>query len=537
MRNFIYILLILLTPYVGFAQKKDTPPENWFNLDFQRDGVMGVSTEKAYELLLAGRTAQPVIVAVIDGGVDVTHEDLLHAIWVNVKDSIANGIDADGNGYINDKYGWNFIGNAQGENVEYDNLEVTRLIRDLEPQYISTLPSTPMSADERREFQLYQKMITDYTAKLKQAQNGFLTYQMLKRATDSIVASIGKEKPVRADFVRYKAKNDLEKFALKVIKSELKKDPDLDKFREEVEDGIKHFYSQVSYHLNKEYHSRHIVGDDYENSHERYYGNADVAGPDAEHGTHVAGIIAANRNNDLGIKGIADHVKIMTLRTVPDGDERDKDVANSIRYAVDNGAKIINMSFGKGYASDKGIVDEAVRYAMDHDVLLVHAAGNDGANIDVKPNFPNKYYVDSIGINEGMADAWITVGASQWKNNRDLVASFSNYGKNSVDVFAPGASIKSSIPANGYKEHNGTSMAAPVVSGIAALIRAYYPSLSAEETKNIIMDSVTPVTRRVRIQNASGQRQRVRLSEISVSGGIVNAYEALKLAGERVGSR
>ncbi len=529
----LFSFLMLLMPFLALSQKNDSPPPNWFNLDLQRDGIFGVSTEKAYDLLLNGRTAKPVIVAVIDGGVDTTHEDLLHALWINVSDSAKTGFDADQNGYVNDKYGWNFIGNPNGENVHYDNLEVTRLVRDLEPKYISILPSTPMSAEERREFQAYQKMVTDYTAKLKVAQNGQLTYHMLIRATDSIVSRMGIEQPTRADFQRYKANDDIEKFALRVIRSELKKEPDFSKFMEELAEAREYFDNQVKYHLNKDYRSRHIVGDDYSNSEERYYGNADVTGPDAEHGTHVAGIIAGNRYNDLGIKGIADQVQIMVLRTVPDGDERDKDVANSIFYAVENGAKIINMSFGKGYASDKGIVEKAIQYAMENDVLIVHAAGNDSEDIDIKANFPNKFFVDSLGNTKGMADAWITVGASTWEFNRDLVATFSNYGKNTVDVFAPGAKIHSTIPGNEYKAHNGTSMAAPVVSGIAALLRSYYPELTAEQTKEIIMESVIPVNRRVRIRSSDGRRKSVRLRDISVSGGVVNAYEALLLAEKR----
>src|SRR5690606_16011900 len=204
-------------------------------------------------------------------------------------------------------------------------------------------------------------------------------------------------------------------------RKQLKDEPDFSKFYKDLEDGVEHFNNQVNYHLNKEFDPRHIVGDDYENSRERFYGNADVTGPDADHGTHVAGIIGAIRDNDIGIKGIADNVRIMVLRTVPDGDERDKDVANSIRYAVENGAKVINMSFGKAFAKDKQVVDDAVRFALENDVLLVHAAGNDGQDNDANPNFPNRNYVDSLGINLGEAGAWIEVGASSWKNDGDLV--------------------------------------------------------------------------------------------------------------------
>ncbi|MGK6350269.1 S8 family serine peptidase [Parapedobacter sp. DT-150] len=521
---------IALLPLFSLGQTKEKPPANWFNLDFERDGVMGISTEKAYELLLKDKKSTPVVVAVIDGGVDVNHEDLHDIIWINEKDSASTGADADDNGYINDKYGWNFLGNANGENVQYDNMEVTRLIRDLEPEYVSVLPSTPMSGEERREFQEYQKMVTYYANKMQEARFGQISYADLKRTIDTMVVRMGKDKPTLADFDTYRPEGDLEKMALKIVRKELKDEPDFSKFYEELEEGVEHFNNQVNYHLNKEYDPRHIIGDDYENSRERDYGNPDVVGPDAEHGTHVAGIIGAIRDNDTGIKGVADNVRIMALRTVPDGDERDKDVANSIRYAVENGAKVINMSFGKAFAKDKQVVDDAVRFAMENDVLIVHAAGNDGQDNDADPNFPNRNYVDSLGINKGEAGAWIEVGATHWKNDGDLVASFSNYGRRSVDVFAPGVDIYSTMPGSTYKDQQGTSMASPVVAGLAALIRSYYPTLPAMEVKRIIMQSVTRVDQRVKVTGPEGQNMRVSLNEICVTGGIVNAYKALQLA-------
>lgn len=529
-RHWALTLLIFVIPFLSIAQKNNTPPPNWFNLDLQQDGVFGISTEKAYETFLKSRNGVPVIVAVIDGGVDVGHEDLLKNLWINVLDSAATGKDEDNNGYINDRYGWNFIGNADGQNVQYDNLEVTRLMRELEPKYISTLPSTNMSGEERREFEAYQRMVKDYASQVQQAQYGQVSYRALKSTIDGMVVQIGKETPTKSDFDKFKPANDLQKMARRIIRSEMKEEPDFSKFYEQLLEGIEYFDNQVSYHLNKGYNSRDLVGDDYENSAERYYGNADVAGPDADHGTHVSGIIAADRNNDLGIKGVADKALIMALRAVPDGDERDKDIANSIRYAVDNGAKVINMSFGKPYAKDKQAVDEAVRYAMENDVLMIHAAGNDGKDIDKTPNFPNKYYVDSLGINQGNAGAWITVGASAWENNGDLVATFSNYGQQTVDVFAPGVKIYSTMPGSEYKNQDGTSMAAPVVSGLAALIRSYFPQFTALEVKEIIMQSVTPVKQKVKIKSEEGRTVRTRLDQISVTGGVVNAYQAIELA-------
>ncbi len=525
---FIALLALFILPFSSQAQKLKAGKANWQNLDLVEDGIHGVSTEKAYKELLQNKTNVPVIVAVIDGGIQTDHEDLKSVMWINKGEIPGNGLDDDNNGYIDDIHGWNFIGNADGESVQYDNLEIVRLVRDLQPKYISVLPSTPLPEDEKKEFQDYQEMISTYMEKLQRAQMGELNFRSLKELLDAITESIGNDNPTENDFNNYKVKNKLEGRALRVVRNGMKDGKSYKEVYEEIKDGFDYYTSQVKYHLNMAYESRDIVGDDYENSHERFYGNPDIEGPDAFHGSHVAGIIGADRNNDLGIKGVANNVLIMGIRTVPDGDERDKDVANAIRYAVDNGAKIINMSFGKGYVKDKQVVDEAAKYAMERDVLLVQAAGNDGQDIDKVPNYPSRYFVDSLGINQGEGEAWIVVGASSWDKS-DIIASFSNYGKRSVDVFAPGVDIYSAGPGSTYKEASGTSMASPVVAGLAALIRSYYPKFSAVDVKNIIMESVVKVDEKVKVNNGRVSK-RVHLDEISQTGGIVNTYNALKLA-------
>lgn len=550
-------------PFFALAQPKDKPKENWQNLDLQRDGVMGISTEKAYELL-KGKKSSTVIVAVIDGGVDEEHEDLKANIWKNTVEIAGNEKDDDKNGYVDDVYGWNFIGSSIG-NVHYDNLEVVRLVRELQDKYASVVNSTPLTAKERKEFNQYKKMITDYMTRLDNARRGYDGLSVIKKTTEEIVSKMNKTAPTLKDFDRYKAANEVESKVLKVIKSEMKRN-DYKAFKKDIDDTYKYYTSQVNYHLNMDFDPRDSVKDNYSNAFEKIYGNADITGPDAEHGTHVAGIIGAVRGNGIGINGIADNVKIMGVRTVPDGDERDKDVANAIRYAVDNGAKVINMSFGKGYVWNKAVVDSAVKYAESRDVLLVHAAGNDGKNTDIAANFPNRIYGDITPAErpplfdiqarqtQGMggmprsvvlpkiapdttrfslpsAQNWIEVGASSWKNNEDLVAGFSNYGKRSVDVFAPGVQINSTTPGSEYEPNDGTSMASPVVAGLAALIRSYYPTLTAVQVKDIIMKSVTKVNHKVKIKE-DGATRKVKLDEISISGGVVNAYNALQLASQ-----
>lgn len=526
----VYIASLLSIPFLTFAQnsKDEKPKDNWQNLDLKSDGVFGISTEKAYKELLKGKNSSPVIVSIIDGGIDEDHEDLKKIMWVNSKEIPGNGIDDDKNGYIDDINGWNFIGSAK-VNIHHDNMELIRLINKYQPKYASALNSTPFNEKERKEFQLYQKLVTDYMAKLQSAQMGLQNTMMIKKYLDEITSSMNNQNPTVDDLNDFKPSNDMQSQVIKFIKPEIKKS-DFKKFYEELLDGIKHYSTQVKYHLNVDFDPRKdSVGDDYSNSNERIYGNNDITGPDAEHGTHVAGIVSAIRSNDIGIKGVANNVRIMGVRTVPDGDERDKDVANAIRYSVDNGAKILNMSFGKSYTWDKKVVDEAIKYAVSKGVLLIHAAGNDSKNTEKEDNFPTRLFTDSTGVTMGTADAWIEVGATGWTNDEDLVATFSNFGGKTVDVFAPGVKINSTMPGSKYKENDGTSMAAPVVSGLAALIWSHYPKFTALQVKDIIMKSVTMVEQKVKIKE-EGNNKRVLLSEISVSGGIVNAYNALLLA-------
>jgi subtilisin family serine protease len=506
------ILAVMVS--VCYGQKR-----NWQNLDNKQDSTMGISTEKAYLELLKGKKATTVLVAVIDAGVDTTHEDLKAVIWKN-KTEKRDGRDNDKNGYTNDIHGWNFIGSATG-NVHYDNLELVRQIRQGQVKF-GHKDSTAIAAAELPAFRTFLKQKIELYEKITAAKQGVKNTAGFKSTCDRIIQSIGKTNPAVADFQAYDATDVAEDRARAFIVAELKKDPSLKAFMAKQIDAVfKRYQEEIDYHLNLNFDPRAVVGDDYTNSAQRNYGNNDVMGPEADHGTHVAGIIGAVRDNQLGINGVADHVMIMSVRAVPNGDERDKDVANAIRYAADNGAKIINMSFGKAYTHDKKAVDDAVKYAMTKDVLIVHAAGNDDKNLDAADNFPNRRYADGSGL----ANAWIEVGASSFKNDEDLKAPFSNYGKTSVDVFAPGVKINSSVPGSKYAALDGTSMAAPVVAGLAALIREYYPELTAIQVKEIILRSVTKVDHPVMLN------YRLKpFTNLCNTGGIVNAYQALQLA-------
>lgn len=500
-------------------------PEDWIHLDAQLNGVAGVSTGKAYAELLKGKEAKrEVVVAVIDSGVDVEHEDLQGKVWINAGEIAGNGIDDDGNGYIDDIHGWNFIGGKDGQNVNHDTYEITRLYASLSARYKG---KTVEEVADKKEFALYEEIKEEFEAeitKMREQAAGFLGfYERYELAKEQLREAMGVEELVEEDVDAYKPETD----EIKEAKAFLQYAVFNGYTDDQIQEVNDYFSSFFKYNYNPEYNSREIVGDNYADLSERFYGNNDVEGPDAQHGTHVAGIIAAVRGNELGMEGVADPVKIMAIRAVPNGDERDKDVANAIYYAVDNGAHVINMSFGKAYSPQKAAVDAAVRYAEEKGVLLVHAAGNEGKNIDKENNFPTKHFLDS----RKTASNWLEVGASSWGGATNFVADFSNYGRKTVDVFAPGVDIFSTTPDDAYESLSGTSMAAPVTTGVAALIMAYYPELPAKKVKKIIMKSATNYRRhKVNMPGQEDSAAMVRFKKLSDSGGVVNAYEALRRA-------
>ncbi|MFA9213708.1 MAG: S8 family serine peptidase [Candidatus Methylacidiphilales bacterium] len=518
-RTYLFIAFGLLFSNVN-AQKK--APENWFNLDYKENKVYGVSTEKAYNELLKGKKSKTIIVAVIDGGTEVAHKDLKEVIWQNPGELAGNGIDDDKNGYIDDVNGWSFIG-GKDTNVVEDNLEITRVYNKYNKKFEGVNESN-VSVTDKEAFFMYKKAEAIFVEKYENATRMFNVYNKIEEGILKLKKTLGTDKPTVNQIEAYKAtaKEKLDVIAATSVLSTIKKGGSITDLLDELNGGKSYFKTQLDFQLSKDFDSRKLVGDNYDDITERYYGSNYVSGPKGDHGTHVAGIIAAVRNNNLGMNGISDNVKIMVLRVVPDGDERDKDIANAIRYAADNGAKIINMSFGKALSPNKRQVDEAVKYAISKDVLLIHAAGNDNHNIDTIENYPNVRYYNS----NQKASAWIEVGASTWKKKKYLTANFSNYGKQTVDVFAPGFDIYSCIPVSEYASFNGTSMAAPVVAGVAATLRSYFPEITAEQTKELILESSIKYNKKVFIP---GTKTKVLLSDICVSGGIANLYEAIKL--------
>jgi subtilisin family serine protease len=518
---YLSLVLALVLSGCGSAKMVSTPVENidrmplkttplkekdlqrWSQLDLVKDTVPGMSVDKAYAELLKGKKGTKVIVGIVDSGVDINHEDLKSVIWTNPKEIAGNNIDDDKNGYIDDIHGWNFLGNAI-----HEQLEMTRIVK--------RGSNTPE----------FDKAKAKLEEDIKGLQQDKQQLDMILNAEKAIKSHLKKDNFTLEEVIKIETK-DQSLLQAKSMFSQFLTGMTKAEFDKEIIDFKDHVYGQLNYNLNVEYDGRKIVGDNPDDINDRKYGNNNVVGPEpkeAKHGTHVAGIVAQVRGNKKGGDGVAASVvEIMAVRAVPDGDEYDKDIALGIRYAVDNGAKVINGSFGKYFSQNKELVIEAIKYAESRDVLLVIAAGNESYDLDVTNKFPNDTYDGSPEFAKNV----LIIGALTPDYGSKMVASFSNYGKNNVDIFAPGEKIYATTPLNTYEYLQGTSMASPNVAGVAALIRAYYPSLTAVQVKQIILESGTSLKNMISVGE---DKHKANFSEISKSGKIVNAYNALLLA-------
>ena len=510
--------------------------ESWSHMDLIRDTIPGMSVNIAYNEIVKNKAGETVIVAVIDSGIDIDHEDLQNVIWSNPNEVPNNGIDDDNNGYVDDIHGWNFLGDGYDGQLEYvrllatgdiNNPDYKRAEKEYEEDWAKYSKLQNQYNSYQNQYQDYKRNYEELLEKLISADVAISNYLKTKEYSKEDVDSITDSDPTLQQSVSllkyiyglgFKTSQD--------AKTEIKEgliqiNTDLERLGE----GLVDINERLNYNLDKTLEGR-TTGDNPDDLNDVGYGNNNVKpiGNNEAHGTHVAGIIAADRYNNKGIKGVANNVKIMSLRVVSNGDEYDKDVALAIKYAADNGAKVVNMSFGKYYSPHSDWVRDAIVYASKKDVLLVSGAGNESLNLDKINNYPN----DQVDNGPEVADNYLTVGAIDPKYGSNMVAEYSNYGKINVDVFAPGSEIYSTVPKNGYKFFDGTSMASPAVAGVAATIRSQYPSLTASQVKHIIMDSGIELDTKVAVGGNPGDNQP--FNNLSKSGKIANLYNALILA-------
>lgn len=493
--------------------------KNWYN-----GPTPGMNTEKAYSTLKKQKSTT-VVVAVIDSGIDIEHKDLQGKIWTNEDEIPNNGIDDDKNGYIDDVHGWNFLGSPGGENQNYARLEKTRICAELHAKFKGKSESDISSAD-KADYAKYKELLKSIEDERKQNLQALEQYtqlgEMLPTFKAKLVEKLGPnftEEDVQKMKPESQQDLQLKQIGVYIANGQLSE--------EHLQEALEHFGSSANYQLNLDYNDRQFIGDNPDDFNDVQYGNNDVEGPDALHGTHVGGIIGAVRMNELGGDGVAENVKLMSLRAVPNGDEQDKDIALAIRYAVDNGASVINMSFGKAYSKHQKEVYEAMAYADSKGVLLIHAAGNDGENLDENPNFPTNEY----SFQTKPLDMYLCIGAST-RNKKQLAADFSNYSPRQVNVFAPGFEIYNTVPQSDYKILQGTSMAAPMVSGVAALLKSYFPTLSMKEIRDIMLASAKQY--KGTMTPAPGSGEAVDFGKLSTTGGVIDVAAAVKMCQAKV---
>lgn len=525
--NLVLIITCFLNVHIFCQSNKSKDlPINWHHLSYDLNSIPGISTNRLYNELLQEKTSTKIIVAVLDAGVDIMHEDLKENIWINKDEIPNNGIDDDKNGYIDDVHGWNFLGNKNGENLHYDTWEITRKYQKLRDRY-SIIDTTDLTELQKKDFYEFKKLEADIfnqRSEAKKMYDRLTAFREELYKNIEIISPYSKNEELTIELLKsIDTKNDTtaEKARVRLIKSYEAG------YNKQFTDLVYNSYkNKYQYKLNPDFDNRYIIGDKTEDLNEKYYGNPDVAGPDPFHGTSVAGIIGAIRDNKMGIDGIANNVLIMPVRVIPSGDERDKDVANAIYYAVDNGAKILNMSFGKPISPYREHVEKAIKYAEEKCVLLITGSGNDGENVDSFPRYPNKYYSDGTEC-----ETWINVGATSWKLDSEFVCSFSNYGRNNTDLMAPGNNITTLYPENKTLLSEGTSIAAPMVSGVAALVWSHFPELTAQQIKKILLESIDYYGN-MRVNQPSSENKNMLFKNLSKTGGVINAYKAFLLATE-----
>jgi subtilisin family serine protease len=531
-----FILTFFLYSYSLFAWGQDARFWHW--KDLEKDGVHGVSLFKAQQLLTDLKLKpMPIIIAILDGGIDTAHLQIKPLLWNNPKEIPGNALDDDQNGYIDDVHGWNFLGNAAGQNINKASDEKSRIYHRYKNEFKQDkIDSVSWDAKKKQDFYSWQQAAAEIVFSEDDAAN----LSFIKMARNAVVKMglILIREIVDTNFTteQLEAYQPIGKLTADTKISYLRTMQALGIDRmsghhsivEDLNDYIAgKDQSAVSIDTPPEDLRKKITQDQYENFNDQYYGNNNITGPNAKHGTHVAGLAAGIVDTNFTKSNFSNPIQIMGVRVVPDGDEYDKDVALGIRYAVNNGAKVINMSFGKSFSPEQAWVDSAIRYAASKDVLIIHSAGNESYDLNNKSVYPSPY----SNVFKDKASNMITVGASSDPVIAEsILTDFSNYGNKIVDVLSPGNKIFSSLPNQAFGFLNGTSMSAPILSHIAALVRAYFPKLSATEVKAILLQSNWKPNDSNALFPIPQTDQSIKLTDISAEGGIINAALSIQNA-------
>lgn len=526
--NLLYVLVFFLSINLS---AQDSKPENfkkhinWWMKE-KNDSLASSDILKLFNRLSPRlkTTKQKVVIAVLDADVDIYHKRFKDFLWLNKYETAKDSLDNDNNGYIDDLHGWNFLGTKKdGSSLEFTLIEETRILRKFSKEEITQLykeGSILFSYDSvKKSYDNIKKSLIEKISPYKAAEAGYVfcmdtlrkTFQHKKLNLEIINTLQSKDTIVMQPCINY-------------VKQMYEDDYPFDEFTEYLNYNRK----ALKTCLNLNYDNRVLVGDDIYDICDSQYGSPifSTITPKMEHGTEVSGVIINALTSIQDNYKISLPIKIMPSCITGNGDPTDKDTALAIRYAVDNGAKVINLSQTKSFSINKKFVDKALKYAEKKDVLIVKSAGNEGLNLDEVLRFPN----DNNKKGEEFIDNMIVVSGSTKFTNKNIFDSDYNYGKKNVDVFAPGIDISTFSPSNNYTESSGTSYSAPIVATIAALLRSYFPNLSAKQVKQILMDSGTSYNVNIPFKQKDGSEKMIPFSELSKSGKVVNAYNAFIMA-------
>lgn len=565
MNKYQYVLALVFLLCTGqlHAQfiknsKKETL-NNWQNLSPEKDGIYGADVNGAYDFLKGKKSKKKVTVALIGTGIDVEHEDLQGSLWINPKEK-PNGRDDNKNGKIDDINGWNYLGNAQGEVLEkartFADREYLRLkdkysriqhygdkyvvVSDDEKELLEVAPP-----ENKPEFDYFNRVVRKESA----IGSKYSSIELMKVSriyanglTDKLKAKFpDKEHFSYQDFGSMIDRNDTDTLRMLgmtmisvafMIQPQATWDKVLDYLNNFQPPLLLKDYQKIEQMNN--FDDRTLIGDDPYKITDTKYGNNILLAENSGEGTSYAGIIGAKRSNDMGLDGIADNVQIMTLRTTPsEGEAYPKDVALAIRYAVDNGADIIQMYASASitpFGEQGDWINDALMYAESKGVLIVQPVASKSIDMDKYPYYPRKEITPAKKLSN-----MITVAASDKKGSP---VPDSNFGIKSLDLYAPGKDIYSCYTGNTYREESGSEVAASTVTGVAALIKSYYPDLTAMQIRDIIINNVTDRSgEEVEKQSLNMDQGNAKMikdlflfEDLCASSGILNAAKAVEAA-------